>query len=190
MVAKLGLQWKPTQDFFCYKVSLPPKASNTTKRVMLSEIARLYDLLGWPAPVLVIDKIMIQKLWITGHDWNQEVPDEIRSPWNTLRGQLSSLESLRIPRWLGTTSSSRYCLHSFADASSFAYAACIYLVTQEDGRNPRSTLLVAKSKVAPIKTVSILRLLLRGAQLLARLIDIAVKHLGLTRPKVYCWLDS
>lgn len=62
VVPTLGLLWNPTQDFFTYKVSTPPRTNKVTKRVILSEVARLYDPLGWLAPVVIIGKILIQKL--------------------------------------------------------------------------------------------------------------------------------
>ena len=43
VVSTLGLQWLPSQDSFSFKVSLKDPPRNITKRVMLSEIASLFD---------------------------------------------------------------------------------------------------------------------------------------------------
>lgn len=68
------------------------------------------------------------------------------------------LESLRIPRWLGGgTATSSLEVHGFADASARAYAAVLYLKTITNGRN-KVSLIAAKSKVAPLKPVSLPRL--------------------------------
>ncbi|UYV69239.1 hypothetical protein LAZ67_6002942, partial [Cordylochernes scorpioides] len=58
VIRTLGLGWIQSEDCFVYDVQSLEKTSVTTKREMLSFIAKLYDPLGWLAPVLVTGKIM------------------------------------------------------------------------------------------------------------------------------------
>ena len=58
---------------FCFKVVQSDLSDKITKRTILSEIARLYDPVGWLAPVLVSAKIMLQNLWLQGVDWDEPV---------------------------------------------------------------------------------------------------------------------
>ncbi|PZC71939.1 hypothetical protein B5X24_HaOG212252 [Helicoverpa armigera] len=60
----LGLKWHRNLDCFQYSVDLPEVKQPITKRQVLSEVARLYDPLGWIAPVIITAKIFIQKLLI------------------------------------------------------------------------------------------------------------------------------
>ena len=105
---------------------------------MLSEVARLYDPLGWLAPIIVVGKILIQQLWLSNIEWDQPVDADTATSWLKLREQLPGLESLIIPRWLGTTNTSRYYLHGYADASQRAYAAVVYLVVTSGCEPPKS----------------------------------------------------
>lgn len=43
----LGIAWQPTTDNFVFKSSQPREVKQWTKRSVLSEIAKLYDPLGW-----------------------------------------------------------------------------------------------------------------------------------------------
>ena len=188
-VATLGLRWSPSTDEFSYNVHPPEYTRGITKRVILSEAARLYDPLGWLAPIVIRAKILIQHLWITGKDWDAIVEEETQQAWINFREQLPLLREIRISRWLGTIHTSSFELHGFSDASEKAYAATIYLVTT-DGAVRQSTLLAAKSKVAPINTVCVPRLELCGAQLLAQLLVYYVKELDLVSRPIHCWSDS
>ena len=100
------------------------------------------------------------------------------------------METLRLPRWLGTTSVSTWYLHGFADASQRAYSAAVYVATRSIDGTVHSTLLAAKTKVAPVKTVSIPRLELCGALLLARLVANLKSQLLLKPSGTFCWSDS
>ena len=44
-----------------------------TKRVILSRTAKLFDLLGWLAPVVIKAKILIQHLWQEEKGWDDEI---------------------------------------------------------------------------------------------------------------------
>ena len=52
-----------------------------TKRVILSDISRLYDPLAWLTPITVPDKILMQDLWILKCDWDSPLPDEVSDRW-------------------------------------------------------------------------------------------------------------
>lgn len=59
-------------------------------------------------------------------------------------------------------------IHGFADVSEKAYGCCLYLRCSDYAGNHFSNLICAKSKVAPMKTVSLPCLELCAAQLLTR----------------------
>ena len=65
-------------------------------------------------------------------------------------------------------------IHNFADASSYAYGASSYVRLMDDTGNVCCSFLLGKSRVAPIKAVSILRLELTAAVLAVRL-DVLVR---------------
>lgn len=67
-------------------------------------------------------------------------------------------------------------LHVFADASPLAYGAAAYLVTSNSNGTTAATLMVAKSRVALIKELTLAQLEVMGAVLAARLGDYVQKH--------------
>ena len=81
-------------------------------------------------------------------------------------------------------------LHGFCDASEQAYAAVIYLhMTDLDGRT-RVSLVTSKTKVAPIKRLTIPHLVLCGAYLLAQLLHHVQQVFDLSLTQIYAWIDS
>ncbi|GFW81158.1 uncharacterized protein TNCV_4805261 [Trichonephila clavipes] len=77
----------------------------------------------------------------------------------------------------------------FADASSLAYAAAIYCRQKHNGKI-KVQLLVSKTKVAPVKQVSIPRLELCGAHLLSKLFKSDLRTLKHYTFDVFSWTDS
>lgn len=73
-----------------------------------------------------------------------------------------------IPRQITISKATWYDLHGFCDASEND-GACLYLRSIDYSGNVKVQLICAKSRVAPLKSISIPRLELCGALLLARL---------------------
>ncbi|CAB0033517.1 unnamed protein product [Trichogramma brassicae] len=92
-------------------------------------------------------------------------------------------------KWTGILSAAYLELHGFADASKFAYAAVLYVRVIYHGQ-ARVTLLASKTKVAPLKTLSIPRLELCAAHLLAKLASSFIATEDFARVPVYLWSDS
>ncbi|XP_070526464.1 uncharacterized protein [Cardiocondyla obscurior] len=185
----LGIHWLPHSDEFRFRVSLDGSAP-TTKREILSTIAKFYDPMGWGTPTIICAKILIQRLWKLKAAWDELVPPSILTRWQKIYSSLSQLNSLHVPRWIGVESDSASIeLHGFADASSDAYAAVVYARVISSSGTVTTSLLVGKSKVAPLKLLSIPRLELSAAVLLAKLIEFVREIL----PKAIsctCWTDS
>ena len=71
------------------------------------------------------------------------------------------------------------------------YGACVYLVAQLGNGSSVSSLVMSKSKVAPLKKVTLPRLELLGSLLCARLIVFVRETLKLPNDvKMTCWTDS
>lgn len=118
----LGVVWNPALDQFQFKVSNQANPSST-KRTVLSNIAKLFDPLGWITPVIVSAKILMQQLWATRCDWDDEIPANLNIEWQKYRDQLSDFESIHVPRKVAPMQVVSQSLHGFSDASSKAYAA-------------------------------------------------------------------
>ncbi|XP_075157748.1 uncharacterized protein LOC142231014 [Haematobia irritans] len=186
----LGVKWNALSDSFTY--SLKPFECNQlmTKRMVLSAIAQLFDPAGWIAPVIIRSKILMQQLWLEGIGWDDNLSPESQSTWERLVSDLSHVNSITIPRWLQYCPSDKLEIHGFSDASQAAYCACVYIRCQTQKFVVFSNLLVAKSKVAPLKPVCLPRLELNGAYLLAKLVKYVVSTLNFKFSAITLWTDS
>ena len=81
-------------------------------------------------------------------------------------------------------------LHGFSDASELAYAGVIYLHQVDTTGNIHTSLVASKTKVAPIKRLTIPRLELCGVFLLAQLLRHCQLVFGLPLQDVFAWSDS
>ncbi|XP_011883970.1 PREDICTED: uncharacterized protein LOC105571108 [Vollenhovia emeryi] len=166
-------------------------AVKATYYYILSTIAKLFDPLGWVTPVTIKAKIFLQLLWRLKADWDDEIPEELFDKWRTIYHHLTELNNLELPRWIGTDATATLSeIHGFADASSVAYAAVVYLKTVSKSGKITISLLTAKSKVAPVKPLSIPRLELSAAVLLSRLICFVQCSLRVEISRCVCWTDS
>lgn len=132
----------------------------------------------------------MQELWLQQLDWDDPVPEKLTFQWLKYRKELSSLERIEIPRWIKVTSvSSEIQLHGFSDASERAYAAVVYIrVILNEAVHVQ--LLTAKSKIAPIKRISLPKLELCAAVLLAKLLDSVKQAMNFQRVETFAWTDS
>ncbi|XP_076660452.1 uncharacterized protein LOC143363803 [Halictus rubicundus] len=189
----LGLTWHPATDTLAFSLHAPSETTSEppTKRRVLSQIAKLFDPLGWLAPFVVRGKIFIQDLWKTNLEWDERLPPDTAAAWNTLREDMDELACIRIPRWLGVddTAATRQ-LHAFVDASEKAYAAAVYVRIEDSHGVARAHLVAAKTKVAPLKTVSLPRLELCAATLGARLLVHIRQEIQVPIDAVHLWSDS
>ncbi|CAG7720767.1 unnamed protein product, partial [Allacma fusca] len=80
-VGTLGLRWHLDFDSFKFEVTLPPSHPRITKRTLASDIASLYDPLGWLAPITVLPKDLIRQTWQLKLGWDLPVPANISEQW-------------------------------------------------------------------------------------------------------------
>ncbi|XP_043288822.1 uncharacterized protein [Venturia canescens] len=186
----LGLAWFPGPDVFKF-TSLPYTGGQSiTKRVILSEIAQIYDPLGFLSPVVIRAKILLQRLWLEKLAWDDPVSTEVGKSWVTFRHDLAHLGNIAVPRWLNMTSDSTVEIHGFSDASQLAMGAVVYVRVTGPGKSTRTALVCSKTKVAPIKRLTIPRLELAAALLVAKLAKYVRDTLQLRDSRVYLWTDS
>ena len=168
----LGVYWNVQDDKFGFNVSLPERPS--TRRGILSAVSSLYDPLGFVAPVILAPKLMLQSLCKRGLGWDSEIPAaEIQDRELWLNG-LPGLSNLRIRRRIKPEAFGDVVqceIHHFADASFVAYGSCCYIRLTDDKGNIHCSFLIGKSRLSPIKTVSIPRLELITAVLSANWIS-------------------
>jgi len=188
-VKTLGLIWHPASDIFSFRVVLPPTQPVISKRIVLSEMSKVFDPVGWLSPTTVKAKILFQQLWRSNLGWDEKLPCDVMEKWLAYRAELPVIQSISIPRCVMPIAHEDVELHGFCDASEQAYASALYLRVRT-GDTVLVSLLTAKTKVSPLKQISLPRLELCGALLLARLISTVKKTLTVSIDGVHCWSDS
>ncbi|GFX23515.1 integrase_H2C2 domain-containing protein [Trichonephila clavipes] len=189
----LGPLWKPHPDSFALKISpTTSKCDNliVTKKSVISTIARIFDPLGLIGPVITRAKILLQSLWQLKLDWNDPLPSNLVSYWKSFIDALESINYLDIPRYCLQDKSIRTELHGFSDSSEKAYGAALYLRCINTSAEISVRLLCSKSKVAPLKSITIPRLELCGAVLLSKLLKRTLDAFKVNISQIYLWTDS
>ena len=179
-------------DHFRLTIADLPPLDNVTKRILVSDIAKTFDVLGWFSPATIKVKILLQRLWEQKVDWDDPVPAPICDEWFQWRSELHLLSNKHIPRCYFDKKSeiASIQLHGFCDASENAYAAVVYLRMVTSFGKAEISLVTSKTKVAPIKKLTIPRLELSGAHLLAQLLFHLQNVFNLPPNAVYAWTDS
>ena len=191
----LGANWNPEKDVI-YFVPKIPKLTNPTyvsKRLIISSIAKLHDPLGLISPITFKGKMMIQQLWVAGFEWDENIRNTpIAEEWIKWCEDLKELVEIQVDRKYvpEKTVVQNQELHIFNDASEKGYATVAYLRTVDDTGKVHISLVTSKTKIAPLKVITLPRLELMAAVIGSRL-SMKIKHaLKDESLKVICWSDS
>ncbi|GBM06120.1 hypothetical protein AVEN_265178-1 [Araneus ventricosus] len=136
-------------------------------------------------PIIVTAKIFLQKLWILKLDWDGEVPLHLKRTWEKFRDELIELKHLNMCHVL-CSKSLKVELIGFGDA----YGCAVYIRSLFTSGEIKVSLLCSKSRVTPIKEVSIPRLELSAAELPSRLIVKVLSSLDLEIHGAHLYSDS
>ncbi|GFX49229.1 integrase catalytic domain-containing protein [Trichonephila clavipes] len=192
----LGLLWHPQKDYLSLRLTslldFLQKRKNT-KRFLLMAAGRIFDPLGFASPFTIRFKILFQEIWQRKTDWDEELLPDIREKFEQWCSEASFLCELQIPRY-ALQCDSVNCpeceIHTFSDASIKAYGAVSYVRLRTFDKISVH-LLASKSRVAPLKVLTLPRLELMGALLAARL---AKEISRVLNEKIsttnYFWTDS
>ena len=187
----LGMNYNPLTDTFSYSLSQTIQlAPIVTKRHILKTAAKICDPLGLLCPVTIIPKLLMQKIWKESLDWDQPVSQSINAEWVKFVESIRMVRSVNILRHVFYLNSISFRIHGFADASERAYGVCVYIQSIQRDGSFRCNLITAKSKVAPIKYVTLPRLELCAAVLLARLMNRVQEVLTHKFEHIFYWSDS
>ncbi|XP_055645638.1 uncharacterized protein LOC129782531 [Toxorhynchites rutilus septentrionalis] len=189
-IKTLGVGWETGSDQLCIEVQPSTNEGIWTKRKIFSAIAKLYDPLGLVSPVVAWAKIKMQQLWLSTFDWDDPISDDIARKWEEFAAQLTLLKGYKVPRFVFLDDSISTQFHIFTDASEVGYGACLYTrLTGKEGQI-KTELVAAKSRVAPLKRLSLPRLELCAALLGAKLYAKVSAALRMEGIPCWFWSDS
>ena len=86
-----------------------------TKRILISDIAKVFGVFGWFAPVTISMKILLQRVWKQRVDLDDPVLVEIQKVWQQWKAELLPLCVKDCP---GVTFQKIFRLHPFKSTGS------------------------------------------------------------------------
>lgn len=190
----LGVWWEPINDIFTYRFKHHDHlAANVTptKRQILRILMTVYDPLGMLAHVLIRGRIIMQNIWKSAIGWDDELTSAQVVLWRTFIGDLADIHRVQVPRCYSTmfSTANNVQLHIFCDASEQAYCAVAYFRIESESAVD-TAFVVAKARVAPVKTCTIPRLELQAALIGSRLATTIVAEHDIKPHRVILWSDS
>ena len=186
----LGIFWDVQNDLL-YVATGALTTQAVSKRSITSDVARFFDVLGWLAPATILMKVLLQHLWETKAGWDEGVSPDLQQQHSIWRQQLPAFSKFPFKRFYFTPGGiiTHTELHGFLDASEHAYSAVVYIRAVYSNGPPSMTLVTAKTKVAPLKRLSIPRLELCGATLISKLLNQVRHTLKMDLSRVVAWSD-
>ena len=146
----LGVVWNPVQNEFVYKMHLlasPKKqrnekthddADNPTKRIILSQVNRIYDPLGLAGAFTVRAKILMRELWGIENKlgWDDAIPERHKQYWKQFCQDMLEMNNIKFKRCVKPkdAANKQPMLTIFSDGSSNALIRCLCIRKLETHR--------------------------------------------------------
>ena len=183
----LGIIWQASNDLFMF-ASMKPALEIVTKRDLLRIVASIFDPMGFLSPVVVRGRLLLQKIWTIGLQWDESLPPDLAQIATEWLRDIEKLNVVTVTRSLNTCEDTE--LHIFSDASEMAYGAVAYVRNGGLGEQFEIRFVAAKVKVSPLQAISVARLELMAAMIGFRLAEKICTSLNLNLHGVYFWSDS
>ncbi|XP_021959569.1 uncharacterized protein LOC110855469 [Folsomia candida] len=184
----LGMKCNKADDTLGYQVEECAQ-QQFTKREVLSCAQKFIDPLGYLCPALIVPKIILQEAWRNKISWDENLDENLITKFTVWISEVPSFQEIWIKRNAFGDGEGNKQIHTFVDASKSSYAAAVFLRVDNDGEVDLH-LLQARSRVAPIKQVSIPRLELLACTIGARLTKVVKKVLSMEEEKTFFRSDS
>ena len=189
----LGMSWDIKHDYFFYtvRINFSPKYKKVhslpnllrcelesefprvlTRRMVLSQIASVFDPLVLVQPFLLSAKLLMREMIMDSKNdgWDDPIVQEYRMKWLHFFGELYRLGNLRIQRSISPQNAvGNPLLILFSDGSRYAYGAVAYCRFFTQSGDYRTFIIMAKNRLAPAKQMSIPRIELCAAAMSCRL---------------------
>ncbi|XP_071085478.1 uncharacterized protein [Haliotis cracherodii] len=187
----LGVKWDTETDQLGFKFQ--PKNRPATKRGLLSILTSVYDPIGFLSPLILKAKMIFQDECRLRKGWDTALESISHERWSNWLSKLCHIEDFTVPRCVIPND---FCemmsaeLHHFADASIAGYGAVSYVRIVDSCGRIHCSFLMAKSRLAPIKSITIPRLELCAAVLSVKLDEMLRKELRMETEQSTFWTDS
>ena len=203
----LGMIWEPIMDVFKFTINLNFNSASLetitpnqlTRRLILSQLAKVYDPFGLLVSFLLHAKILMREMCTSGPDvdskspikWDAPVELEIFQSWIEFFRKLREVQHLRFHRCIKPkVIITDPVLIVFSDGSNLGYGCCAYIRWQASEDEFVSYLLVAKNRIAPRRQITTPRLELCGTVLASRIREKIVQGTNLHFAAVIQIIDS
>ena len=208
----LGVVWKPKPDTITFKLSLnfSPKRQGVhtgpdlmkedvpahipemlTKRMVLSQVMRMFDPMGLLTPFTILGKMMLRTTWGCELHWDDPLPDELQRQWVKYFIDLYNANELSYPRALRPENAEgNPILILFSDASDLAYGFVAYARWHCSDGIYRSRLIMAKSRVSPLVKRSTPQLELNAAVMSKRGREVILQEMEFNFDRILHIIDS
>ncbi|XP_052378933.1 uncharacterized protein LOC127931174 [Oncorhynchus keta] len=187
----LGIRWNIESDAFTFRVTV--KNRPLTRRGILSTVSSIYDPLGFRAPFVLKAKQILQVLCKLKCGWDEVIPEEHSISWQRWLSELDQLSRFQIDRCMmpenfGQVKTAQ--LHHFGDASEQGYGTASYLRFTNGMEKVHIAFILGKSRVTPLKQMTIPRLELAAATLAVRVDRMLKLELQIELEESTFWMDS
>ncbi len=186
----LGLEWNAANDVF--KFSINVKDRPPTRRGILSIISSIFDPLGFVAPFILPAKRILQ-ISCQNICWDEDISDEHLIRWRKWISEAVKLEQIKVERCIKKADLGLHVIHEihhFSDASEVGYGTVSSLGAKNEQETVDCTFLFAKSRLAPLKRVTIPRLELTAAALAVQMDEMLRRELEIDVKDSIFWTDS
>ena len=190
----LGILWNTTADVFTFSITPLDKTPNpATRRALLSTISSIYDPLGFVSPFVLKGKLILQQLCKESKGWDEPVQEPLLTLWQAWEEERSTIVGFKIqrcmfPKDFGDPVDVQ--LHHFSDASSIAYGQTSYIRAQNASGDVHVGLIFSKSRVLPLKPMTIPRAELQAAVLSVKVSRLLREELRYELVSEHFWTDS